>query len=258
MIDGSRRTFLSGCAAALLGAAALPGRALAQPAMPVPQVPHRHHHVRVDAGSPEHARVALTFDDGPHPRLTPRLLDILRARRVRATFYLIGNRVRAYPLLARRIVEEGHEIGNHTWEHPVLSRQGADRVLREVDRCARVVYETVGHVPVTMRPPYGMITARQAEMVFAERNMPTVMWSVDPEDWRGPGAAAVTRRILRAARPGAIILSHEIHAGTIAAMPATIDGLLAQGLRLVPISTMLGWEPWGPRPSPLRLAAAGT
>lgn len=266
-MQGSRRGFLSGCASVFttgalggatgLAAALAPQTSMAQaPAIGpggVPRIDRRHGFVTVQAGDPAHARVAMTFDDGPHPTLTPRLLDILRERRIRATFYVIGSRVRAYPQLTRRIVAEGHELGNHTWAHPFLSRHGASRVLSELDRCAQIIFETIGHVPVTMRPPYGAITERQSAMIFAERNIPTIMWSVDPQDWRRPGSGVVARRIVEGARGGSIILAHDIHAPTVNAMPAALDGLIARGFRFVPISTLLGWEPWGPRPSPLRV-----
>lgn len=268
MTDRARRSFLSGCGSALLlgatgmaaglGAGLAPGRAAAQaPAMGpggVPRIDRPHGFVTVKAGDPSHARVAMTFDDGPHPTLTPRLLDILRERRIRATFYVIGSRVQAYPQLTRRIVDEGHELGNHTWAHPFLSRHGPERVLAELDRTAGIIYETIGHVPVTMRPPYGAITDRQSRMIFAERNLPTIMWSVDPQDWRRPGSSVVASRIVAGAEGGSIILAHDIHPATVNAMPEALDGLLARGFRFVPISVLLGWEPWGPRPSPLRVS----
>lgn len=216
----------------------------------VPRFDRAHRFVTVEQGDPRHRRVAMTFDDGPHPTLTPRLLDILRERRIRATFYVIGSRVQAYPGLLRRMVDEGHEIGNHTWAHPRLSRHGAARVLAELDRTAQIIWQVTGHVPVTMRPPYGAITQRQSRMIHAERNLPTVMWSVDSQDWRRSGSSEVAGRIVDGASNGSIILSHDIHPHTIAAMPAALDGLLARGFRFVPMSTLLGWEPWGPRPSP--------
>lgn len=191
------------------------------------------------------AQVALTFDDGPHPQHTPALLDILAARGQRATFYVIGRLVQRYPEIARRIVAEGHELGNHTWTHPTLSRLGDATVLREIDRTQDIIWQTVGHLPVTMRPPYGAFTARQARMLQAQRFLPTIIWSVDPQDWRRPGSAVVADRMVRGARPGAIILAHDIHGPTIRAVPAAIDGLVARGLTSVTMSELMGWAPWG-------------
>ena len=203
----------------------------------------------------ERAEVALTFDDGPHPTHTPALLDILAARRQRATFYVIGRLVQRHPDIARRIVAEGHELGNHTWTHPTLSRLGDAAVLREIDRTQDIIWQTVGHLPVTMRPPYGAFTPRQARMLQAQRFLPTIIWSVDPQDWRRPGPAVVADRMVRGARPGAIILAHDIHAPTIRAVPAALDGLLARGLTSVTMSELMGWGRWGPSSRPTRSVA---
>lgn len=191
--------------------------------------------------------VAMTFDDGPHPTHTPRLLDMLRERRARATFYLIGNRVAAYPQIARRIADEGHEIGNHSWSHPFMDRLGARAVTQEIDRTTNVIFQVTGRPPVTFRPPYGAFTRAQRTGLHDARSLPTILWSVDPQDWLRPGAGVVSRRILGHARQGDIVLSHDIHRGTIDAMPQTLDGLAARGLRFVTVSQILGWPLWQSR-----------
>ena len=188
--------------------------------------------------------VAMTFDDGPHPVLTPQLLDILKARRIRATFYVIGRNVARYPDIVKRMVAEGHEIGNHTWRHPFLTQLGSASVLRELDRTSEAVYKAVQRMPVTMRPPYGALSRAQRAMILKQREMPTILWSVDPEDWRRPGAQVVANRILGGARPGAIILSHDIHAPTIKAMPVALDGLIEAGYRFATVSMILGARDW--------------
>ena len=191
--------------------------------------------------------VAMTFDDGPHPRNTPVLLDMLRERGIRATFYVIGRNVERYPQLVIRMRDEGHEVGNHTWTHPFLTKHGDARVIQELDRTTAAIYKATGKVPVTMRPPYGAMNARQRLMVHERRNMPTILWSVDPQDWRKPGAAVVADRILSQTRPGGIVLSHDIHSPTINAMPRTLDGLKARGFQFVTVSEMLGWPRWNTR-----------
>lgn len=188
--------------------------------------------------------VAMTFDDGPHPRHTPRLLDMLRERGLRATFYLIGNRVVEYQSLTRRIAEEGHEIGNHSWSHPFLNRMSTGAVIREIDQTTNVIFQVTGRPPVTFRPPYGAFSHGQRSWLNANRTLPTILWSVDPQDWRRPGAGVVANRILQASHQGAIILSHDIHGGTIDAMPQTLDGLTARGLHFVTVSQILGWPLW--------------
>lgn len=258
-----RRTVLSGLGGLCLGGAAnlsLTNNALADtvPAVPRTPMPSLTRHpgiVTLSRVRTQQPYVSLTFDDGPHPRHTPVLLDILAHYRVKATFYVIGQMVRRYPEIARRIVAEGHEIANHTWTHPTLSRLGTRSVLREIDRTQQIVWDTVGAVPVTLRPPYGAITRRQSRMLQAERNLPTVVWSVDPEDWRRPGSSVVAARMVRGARPGAIILAHDIHGPTVRAVPAAIEGISARGLRFATMSELLGWGHWGPRG--LRYVGAG-
>lgn len=247
MTQIDRRAVLLGLTA--LGLAPQAALGQTQTALAAMPLPAREHGLMIlNQVRTERPEVALTFDDGPHPQNTPALLDILAARRQRATFYVIGRLVQAYPDIARRIVAEGHELGNHTWTHPTLSTLGDARVLSEIDRTQEVIWRTVGHVPVTMRPPYGAFSPRQSRMLQAARNLPTIIWSVDPQDWRRPGPAVVADRMVRGARPGAIILAHDIHAPTIRAVPAVLDGLLARGLNSVTLSEMLGWGRWGVRP----------
>lgn len=198
--------------------------------------------------------VAMTFDDGPHASLTPQLLDILGARSIRATFYVIGNRVARHPQLMQRMVAAGHEVGNHTWSHPSMYGLSDAAVLSEIDRTSQAIYDTVGRPPVTMRPPYGNAYTRQRLMIHQARNLPTVLWSVDPEDWCRPGSSVVAHRIISASHPGAIVLAHDIHAPTVRAMPAALDGLLARGFQFVTMSELLGWPRWDSRR--IRLVAA--
>jgi peptidoglycan-N-acetylglucosamine deacetylase len=192
--------------------------------------------------------LALTFDDGPHHSLTPQVLDILAARRIRASFFVIGNRADRNPRILRRMVAEGHEIGNHTWSHPRLVGLPDAAVLAQFDRTAQVVGDIVGRAPVLMRPPYGQITPAQRQMILSERQLPTVLWSVDPEDWRRPSPLVVRQRILDQAHPGAIVLAHDIVASTVAAMPSTLDALIERGYAFVTVSELIGWPRWAPGP----------
>ncbi len=187
--------------------------------------------------------VALTFDDGPHPSHTPRLLDILKQRNVKATFYVVGTNVSRHPHIIRRMLAEGHEVGNHTVNHPNLSQMGDDGVRRELDGVITAMRSAAPNYRMrTMRPPYGALTQRQREWIFREYGYPTIMWSVDPQDWRRPGASVVTQRILSNTRSGGIVLAHDIHGATIDAMPATVDGLLGRGFRFVTVSQLIGLE----------------
>lgn len=186
--------------------------------------------------------IALTFDDGPHPQNTPRLLDILRARNVKATFYVIGRSVDLYPQVVRRTVAEGHEIGNHSHTHRLLSKLGDSEVRMEMARCRDAVGRAAGVRMRTMRPPYGGMLQRQRELVHAEFGYPTILWSVDPLDWKRPGPSVVTSRILSGTTAGGIVLAHDLHAQTVDAMPATIDGLLRRGFKFVTVSQLLAMK----------------
>jgi len=183
--------------------------------------------------------VAMTFDDGPHPQNTPRLLDMLRARNIRATFYVIGRNVDRYPHIARRIVSEGHEIGNHTYTHRKLTSLSDSQVRQEMQKTQDSIARATGVKPRTMRPPYGALLTRQRTMIYNEYNYPTIMWSVDPEDWRRPGVSVVRSRLVSRAHNGAILLAHDLHAPTVDAMPGTFDGLLGKGFKFVTVSQML-------------------
>ncbi|MEJ6388415.1 polysaccharide deacetylase family protein [Gymnodinialimonas ulvae] len=198
--------------------------------------------------------VAMTFDDGPHPRLTPQLLDMLAARGIRATFYVIGRNAQRYPQILQRMVAEGHEIGNHTWSHPNLHGHSDGAVLSQVDRTNRAVYEAVGRPPVTMRPPYGNLYDRQRLMLHQSRAMPTVLWSIDTLDWQRPGSSVVSRRVINGSHSGGVILAHDIHSATVRAMPAALDGVVGRGFRFVTVSELIGWPRWDRRR--LRLVAA--
>jgi peptidoglycan/xylan/chitin deacetylase (PgdA/CDA1 family) len=186
--------------------------------------------------------IAMTFDDGPHPQNTPRLLDILRARNVKATFYVIGRSVDLYPQIVRRTVAEGHEMGNHSYTHRLLSKLGDSELRQEMIRCHEAVGRAAGVRMRTMRPPYGGLLQRQRELVHAEFGYPTILWAVDPLDWKRPGPSVVTSRILSGTNAGSIVLAHDLHAQTVDAMPATIDGLLRRGFKFVTVSQLLAMK----------------
>jgi len=186
--------------------------------------------------------VAMTFDDGPHPQNTPHLLDILRTRNIKATFYVIGRSVELYPQIVRRTVAEGHEIGNHSHTHRLLSKLSDSEVRLDLSRCKDAIARAAGVQPRTMRPPYGGLLQRQREMVHSEFGYPTILWSVDPLDWKRPGPSVVTSRILQGTTSGSIILAHDLHAPTVDAMPATLDGLLRRGFTFVTVSQLLAMK----------------
>jgi peptidoglycan/xylan/chitin deacetylase (PgdA/CDA1 family) len=117
-----------------------------------------------------------------------------------------------------------------------------DQIRSELKMSADAVFAASGYRPQTIRPPYGAVNARVKQLIFSEFGYPTIMWSVDPQDWRRPGVSVVTSRIVNAAHPGAILLAHDIHAPTIEAMPGTFDQLLAKGYRFVTVSQLMNIE----------------
>lgn len=186
--------------------------------------------------------VALTFDDGPHKTNTPRLLDILKSRDVKATFYVVGTNARRYPEIMRRIIAEGHEIGNHTVTHGNLTKMSQSQVRKELSVAHEAIVSATGVAPRTMRPPYGAITSSQKSWIRKEFGYPTILWSVDPEDWKKPGSSVVASRLVSGARPGGILLAHDIHAPTVDAMPSAIDQLLRKGFQFVTVTQLIAMD----------------
>jgi len=139
--------------------------------------------------------LALTFDDGPNPAWTPRLLDILAAHSVRATFFMIGSFVQAEPALVRRVAEEGHLIGNHSWSHPNLARTPANLVVEELARTCDVLEQRLGKPVRFFRPPYG---ARRPFVLYAARNlgMTPVTWNAMTSDWSDPSADRIAEQLM--------------------------------------------------------------
>ena len=189
--------------------------------------------------------IALTVDDGPHPTLTPRLLDILKARNIKATFYVVGTRARRHPDILRRMVAEGHEIGNHTVNHVYVSKIAEAKAKQEVRDCEAAIVAATGIKPRTFRPPGGYINDRCKLWLKDDFGYSTIMWAVDPQDWKDRNSSIVTQRILRDTGPGEIVLIHDIHSSTIAAMPRTLDGLLGKGFRFATVSQLIAMEGGG-------------
>ncbi len=186
--------------------------------------------------------IAMTFDDGPSEKLTPKLLDLLAAHHIKATFFVIGQNAAAHPQILARMIREGHEIGNHSWSHPNLAKMSDEAVRRELRKTDDAIFAGAGVHPTLMRPPYGSITARQKRWIHDEFGYRIILWEVDPLDWKRPGPSVITNRIVRETHNGAIVLSHDIHAGTIAAMPATFTALQEKGFKFVTVSELIAME----------------
>lgn len=194
--------------------------------------------------------IALTFDDGPNKTLTPKLLDLLAAHHMKATFFVVGQNAADHPEILRRAVREGHEIGNHTWSHPNLGKMSDDAARRELQKTDDAIFAAIGKHPTLMRPPYGSITAHEKRWIHDDFGYRIIIWDVDPLDWKRPGPTVVCNRILKETHPGSIVLAHDIHPPTIEAMPAIFDQLDRKGFRSVTVTELLAMAtPLPPKPT---------
>lgn len=183
--------------------------------------------------------VALTFDDGPHGGLTPRVLDILGRYNAKGTFFVLGKNAKSNPALLRRMVSSGHEVGSHTWNHMNMSRNSRGMIEADLIRTNEAIVSACGVTPRVMRPPYGAGNASLASWVKERFGSTTVLWDVDTNDWRKPGVQTVINRAVNGARPGSIILVHDIHKSTVDAVEGIVKGLQARGFRLVTVSELM-------------------
>lgn len=192
-------------------------------------------------GDREQARVALTFDDGPHPVHTAPLLDALAELGAPATFFVVGRDVDANPELVARIAHDGHELGNHTYDHRYLPLARSRSVERELRATDRAVARAAGVIPRVARPPWGGRSPRNVR-VFQRLRKRVVLWDVNSFDWKGKPAPEVVERVLARVRPGSIVLMHEARDGgetTIEAVRLLVPALRARGFELVTVSRAL-------------------
>jgi len=194
-------------------------------------------------------QVAITFDDGPDPRWTPKVLDILKAANVKAAFFLVGVNAERYPRLVRRIVNEGHEIGNHTYYHPNLALCWPEHIRLELNATQLLLETITGRATTLFRPPYAADTgptqlSELAPLKIAEDlNYLVVLENIDPQDWAKPGADIILRRIKQQRHDGSVILLHDAggdRSQTVEALPQILDWLHTRGDTIVPLSTLLG------------------
>ncbi len=181
--------------------------------------------------------VALTFDDGPVPGQTDKILDILKANQVPATFFALGKAVKRHPELAQRIVAEGHQLANHSFSHPAFTRIDDKAVKWQVQASGKTIYKTTGVETRWIRPPYGQTDTRVLKDLRALKTH-VVMWDVDPQDWRRPGTDKIVRNVVANAKPGSIILLHDggnDRRQTVAAVGKIIAELRARGYQFVTV-----------------------
>lgn len=183
--------------------------------------------------------VALTFDDGPSAANTPRVLDILRNHGAHGTFFVVGESVNRNAGILSRAVSEGNEIGVHTWSHIKMTGSSSERINSEVSRSIDAITAATGQAPRLIRPPYGAVNASIVNSMFESYGLTSVLWDVDTRDWQHPGVDVVVSRAVGNARSGSIILVHDIHASTLAALEGIVTGLQARGFKLVTVSELM-------------------
>jgi peptidoglycan/xylan/chitin deacetylase (PgdA/CDA1 family)/Flp pilus assembly protein TadD len=183
--------------------------------------------------------VALTFDDGPHPVFTPKLLDMLRERRIKATFFPVGSQVLAYPHLTRQMAADGHEIGNHTFTHPNLTFLTPTAIQQEILRTKLALRKVAGRQSLLFRPPGGRYGEKEKKAVAA-LGYRTVLWTSNIAAGKAAGAEAIAVRMARELNAGGIALMHNGRDETLQVLPLLIDRLKRRHVRFVTISQLLG------------------
>lgn len=201
----------------------------------------RPSHPQQLTGSPDCQRlkcIALTFDDGPSS-YTNGLLDTLESYNAHASFFLIGQNISRYPATVTREHTEGHTVGNHSWDHPWLTRISQEQVTRELSLTNNAVKSLTGITPTYMRPPNGAVN-RSVYTALERLNMTGVLWSVDTRDWADRNSDIIYSRVVAGAKPGSIIILHDVHKTSVAAVPRIIKTLQKEGYAFVSLDEMFG------------------
>lgn len=207
-----------------------------------PDVPSRFRGATIQEAklAPEHKVIALTFDDGPWPKSTAQVLDILKKENVKSTFFVVGQNVRNYPDLTKRIVAEGHTIANHTWHH-WYHQMNPQVAAYEVANTTDIILKTTGVKTSLFRPPGGNMTNGVVNYARSSKYA-VIMWSSDSIDYSRPGVPRLINNIFRSARPGGIVLMHDgggDRSHTVKALPEIINRFRKQGYKFVTIPELL-------------------
>lgn len=187
-------------------------------------------------------QIALTFDDGPHPTLTPRILEILDRYNVTATFFMVGQNVLNYSEAARQVIQAGHEVGNHTFTHPHIASLEEKAIFDEIGRCEDALEELCEYRPHLLRTPQGAMTP-SLENCLLDDDYILVLWSLDTRDWEKKSTASIVQTVLNEVQAGDIILMHDFighNSKTPEALEKIIPALLSQGYEFVTVSALLG------------------
>ena len=188
-----------------------------------------------ESGVKEKPSIAITFDDGPSSRYTGRLLDGLKERNVKASFFLIGENAEENPVLVERIYKEGHLIGNHTYSHVQMTHLSEEAAVREIEKTDQVISAITGEHVAYMRPPFG---AWQRELEVRMEVLP-VLWSVDPLDWTTENVDEIVSKVVTEVEEGDIILLHDCYVSSVEAALRIVDILQKEGYEFVTVDRLL-------------------
>lgn len=180
-------------------------------------------------------QVALTFDDGPHADFTPMLLDGLKERGVKVTFFLMGENIEGKEEIVKRMEAEGHLIGSHSYKHQQMTKLQEGTVLDSIEKNSELIASITGKYPLYLRPPYGDWN----DTLENDVNMTTVFWTVDSLDWKYQNTAKTVRKILKDTDDGDIILMHDIFKTSVDAALEVIDTLEKEGYTFVTVDELL-------------------
>lgn len=179
--------------------------------------------------------IAFTFDDGPHPVWTEKLLDGLKERGIRATFFVIGQSAEEHPELIQRMLEEGNQVGNHTYSHVQLTACDTEKAMKEIKKTQEVIYQAAGFQPRYIRPPFGSWSETLQEEICLE----TVLWDVDPYDWKVQNTDRIVNEILNQTKDGSIILLHDVYETSVEAALKAADIFMERGYRFCTVDEIM-------------------
>lgn len=201
---------------------------------------HAQDDVFIRSGSRDNKVIALTFDDGPHPKETDEVLDVLKKYNVKATFFIAGKHANWYPKPLIRANQEGHEIGNHTFNHYDINKLSAEQLEKEIIKCEEVLEKVIGKKTNLFRPPYGSYNKEVLESIARKHNYKIVLWTtVDAKDWQNPKAHEISDTIINNAKNGDIILLHDYATeNTVEALDVLIPKMIEKGYKFVTISEL--------------------
>lgn len=188
---------------------------------------------------PNKPMIAITFDDGPHPKNTQQVLDLFNKYDSKATFFMLGSLAEKYPSIVKQVYEDGFEIANHSWSHENLQKSSLATMQKEIFQTQDIIFSITGKDPVLLRPPYG---AFNDEVKKQAGDLHITLWDVDTLDWKYRDANVVKEAILNGAKDGSIILLHDIHVTSVEGMELALPILKERGYQLVTVDTLMKYK----------------